>query len=220
MEDQFDALVDSPHRETPGLFLSCDLPLLTSYEIDEFLLGADMNHFDYAIGLSDESVMAPYRPTSDMPGLDMSCFHLAESRCRHNNLHLGKPLKVTGMHNIERMYELRYQKRFVNILKAFVHLLRTQMKPFAGVRYFSMLQIARSLGERAGGRLYEAVKRRNRLENIVGYIGDALGINVQAVFTRFGGAVLDVDNGDDLAIVDRMYDAWMAHQESIQLEGC
>lgn len=219
VEYQFDDLVHSEHREKPALFLSCDIPLATRFEIDEFLTKADMDRYDYAIGLSDESVLEPYYPGENRPGIRMSYYHLAESRCRHNNLHLGKPLKIVGMHNIERMYELRYQKKVSNVIRGFVHIMRARINTFAALKYFTLLQLARSLGEKGDGGLYEWIRRKNRLENIVTFIGDALGLRVQAVFTRYGGAVLDVDNEKDLQTVERMYNAWMARQRAIYEAG-
>ncbi len=215
VEDQFDRLAHSAHRETPALFLSCDMPLLSAYEVDEFLERSDMVHYDYSIGLTDESVLEAYRPTAESPGIEMSCFHLAEARCRHNNLHFGKPLKATGLSSVERMYELRYQKKFLNAARSVLHILRAGIRTFAGVKYFLMLQLARRLGEGARGWLYETVRRGNGIDHIVGVIGDILGLRVQTVFTSYGGAVLDVDNAEDLRIAEQMYDAWTAHQEAI-----
>lgn len=213
--NRFDDLINSSHGETSILVLSCDLPLLTHWEIDEFLTQAEKTEADYAIGLSDESVMAAFAPRVHSPGISMSLYHLAESRCRHNNLHLIKPLKVSGLDDMERMYELRYQKKFVNTLKATLHLLRNRVNTLGALRLFFYLQISRRLGERRRGRLYEAIRARTRLRHILGFISSLLGLKTKGIFTHYGGAVVDVDNGQDLEIANLRYNDWMKHQQSI-----
>ena len=214
VEDQFDELTDSESSDIPTLFLSCDIPLVTPYEIDEFLHNSDMAAYDYSIGLSAEKVIEPYYPRDGMPGIRMSYYHLAEGRCRHNNLHLGKLLKVGGMYDIERMYELRYQKRFLNKLKSVAFMFRAHINTFSALRRFLFLQLALGFA-RSGGRRYEWARRRNRLDSVTTFIGQALDLRMQAVFTRYGGAVLDIDNATDLETVEAMYDSWMKYQKSI-----
>ena len=212
---RFYELVGSDHRETPALFVSCDIPIATGFEIDEFVANADMERFDYAIGMTDESVMETYYPTQTHPGIRMSYFHLAESRCRQNNMHLGKPLKVTAMFSIERMYELRYQRKTANIFKLMWHVVSKRITNFATLKYISLLQLARTVGDRKQGKLYDWIRSKNKLDRVMAAISFTLGLRVQAVFTRYGGAVLDVDNADDLKIIDAMYDSWIEHQKRI-----
>ena len=215
VDRRFDELADTSHRETPVLVLSCDIPLVTSFEIDEFIENSDMQRYDYAVGVSDEAVMAPYYPTETAPGMRMTYFHFAESRCRHNNLHFGKPLKATEMHNVERMYELRYQKKIKNILKMTLHFARANMSTYKAVRIFLLLQIARSLGERQRGKFYEWIRSKNTIEGVTSFVGGTIGLRMQLVFSRYGGAVLDVDNAHDLTVAEEMHDRWMDFQKRI-----
>lgn len=211
----FNSMRGSQFDEWPVLYLSCDLPLLTPHEVDQFLAGADMQRFDYAIGLTPESAMTHYYPTESSPGIRMAYYHLREGRFRHNNLHLGKPLTVEGVQYIERMYELRYQKQFVNIVRAALEAVRAQSGSLRAARYYVRMQIARWLSGTALSGAYERMRRKNGLKGILETLGAVMKVRVQAVVTTFGGAMLDVDNARDLEIIDTMYDAWMAHQERL-----
>ena len=215
IEEQFDEYAESEFREVPVLVLSCDLPLLTPWEVEEFIDASDLSAFDYVIGMSDESVMSPFEPADGAPGIVMSCYHLAESRCRHNNLHLGKPLKLTGMHHIERMYELRYQKRKLNMAKLFLRILAARVNAASALGLFFTMQLARSTGERRRGKFYQFLRSRNTLERVLAMISSILGLRANAAFTRYGGAVVDVDNAHDLRAAEERYDEWMDLQRAI-----
>ena len=218
IEEQFDEYADSEFREVPVLVLSCDIPLLTPWEVDEFIDGSDVSSFDYFIGMSDESVMAAFEPAGELPGIVMSCYHLAEGRCRHNNLHLGKPLKLTGMHHIERMYELRYQKRMINMFKLILRILAARGNAGAALRLFITMQLARSRGERRRGKFYRFLRSRNSQNKVLEIISSILGLRANAVFTRYGGAVVDVDNAHDLHAAEERYEEWMDLQRAIHDE--
>ena len=217
----FDNLRGTPYADRYVLYASCDIPLVTSYEIDEFLGGCDMDRFDYSIGLTAEEVMTHYYPTDTKPGIRMAYFHLKEGRFRHNNLHIGRPLKATQLKYIERMYELRYQTKWYNIFWSALMILSTGRMLFALVRLYTRLQRARTLYGRGRMIRYERVRRRNTLTEVITCIEKVLGFRMQTSFTSFGGATLDVDNADHLAIAEQMADAWIQHQREIhhRLQG-
>ncbi len=211
----FDDLIGTEHSEHAVLYLSCDIPLATPLEIGEFVSLSDMEEYDYSIGLTTDKVLEYYLPDEEKPGIRMEYYHLNECKCRHNNMHYGKPLKAVGLRYVERMYELRYQTRFVNVVKAVSQILSTGTSVLSILRLFLGLQRAMSLSRRNGVRAYERIRRKNRLDLILHYIGKVLGMRVQAVFTSYGGAVLDVDNANNMSIAEKMYDVWMSHQYAI-----
>ena len=47
----------------------------------------------------------------------MAYFYVKGKKYRQNNLHLIKPLKIKNRHSIQRLYDYRYQKQFIYILK-------------------------------------------------------------------------------------------------------
>ena len=213
-ERSFGELRNSVHRDRCALFLSCDIPLITPYEIDEFVRSSDMERFDYSLGLTPERALTHYYPTVSTPGIRMVYYHLREGRCRHNNLHLGKPLRATRLWYIERMYELRYQTQWYNMAWTFLLLVSTGKMLFPTLRHYLRLQKARSLYDRGRPRRYERVRARASLDDVIACMQTVLGFRMQATFTHYGGATLDVDNADHLAIAEKMADAWASHQES------
>lgn len=212
---QFEGLRKSEHADTPALFMPCDVPLVTPWEIDNFIHRADSEHYEYTIGMTGEKAMEYYYPTQDNPGIEMGYYHLREGRCRHNNLHLGKPLKVKRLSYVEAMYEARYQTKFLNIVKLYSTLAFAGRRVSASLRVFVALQAAQSLYAKGGGWWYEYFRKGNSIRSVMNTIGGIMGLNMQSVFTEYGGATLDVDNAADLQVAEKMYDAWMAHQREI-----
>jgi hypothetical protein len=200
------------------LLLSCDIPLVTSWEIDELISSADMNRHDYCVGLTKDDVLEAYYPSGDTPGVRMAYFHLAEGRCRHNNLHLVKPLKIHRIAFIEQMYLARYQKKISNMFRLFMVFLFVGRWMFLATRLYIGLQTARSLYNRfAGGRLYERIRATNKLKSLTKCIGGIMDMKMNGVFTSYGGAVLDIDNARDLNIAETMRDRWMKHQRKVHM---
>lgn len=212
----FHSLRTSEHADTPALILSCDIPLVTPWEIEELIRSADMSRYDYCPGLTKDDVLKAYYPTDDTPGIRMAYFHLREGRCRHNNLHLVKPLKIHRMVFVEQMYLARYQRKFTNMFRLIMVFLFVGRWMFNATRLYIGLQSARSLYDRyEGGRLYERIRATNRLQSLSRCIGGIMDMKMTGVFTSYGGAVLDIDNAKDLKIAERMRNRWMDHQERI-----
>ena len=208
-------LKGSEYSNIPALYLSCDIPLVTPYEIDEFVESADMQQYDFVSGLTREPVMEYYYPSPESPGIRMNYYHIREGLCRHNNLHIGKPLKVERLWYVERMYELRYQTKLLNIIASVFHTLFSGRKVLSTLSYFISMQIARSLSGKGIPKLYEAFRRRNSQEGVERCMSAIMGMNMQFAYTSYGGAVLDVDNAQGLEVAVKMYDRWMVHQDEI-----
>jgi GTP:adenosylcobinamide-phosphate guanylyltransferase len=212
----FNSLRRSEYAEIPALFMSCDIPLITHWELEEFVECADLEQCDYTVGLTQESVMESYYPSGGQPGIRMAYFHLADGRCRHNNLHIVKPLKVHRLIFVEHMYLTRYQKKFTNMFRAMMGFLFAGRWAFRTIRVYLGLQFAQFLyASRGGGRLYERVRATNRMKAVAQCIGGIMDMKMEWVFTTYGGAVLDVDNAKDLEIASQMRDLWMDHQQEI-----
>ena len=64
--------------EIPVLVSSCDIPVIIPGEIDEFILKADLEKYDYIIGLCSEESLKDYYPTETEPGMRLNYFHLKE----------------------------------------------------------------------------------------------------------------------------------------------
>jgi GTP:adenosylcobinamide-phosphate guanylyltransferase len=212
---EFWSLKDSTYQDVPVLVSPCDVPLMVSAEVDEFIARTNMHEYDYSIGVTSEEVLSHYHPSDGRSGIQMIYFHVKEDLMRHNNLHIGKPLKFEHLDYIEKMYEWRYQTRLPNILRMLCSLLTNGWRLAKSLRIFILMQLSLYYDRNGHPKLSD------RLRSLVGFnrlsegIGNALGARVQIVYTHFGGAALDADNEKDLAIIDECYDEWMAYQQSL-----
>ena len=216
LEDEVDFwdLKESRHVETPVLVSPCDIPLLVPAEVDEFIARSNLLEYDYSIGITSEKVLSHYHPADGRSGIQMIYVHVKEDLMRHNNLHIGKPLKFTHLDYIEKMYEWRYQTRLANILRMVVSLLFSGWSLLKGLRVFILMQLSLYYDRHGHPALSD------RLRSLVGFnrlsegIGNALGARTQMVYTHFGGAALDVDNAKDLTAIEEHYDEWMEFQRN------
>ncbi|MBT3275072.1 MAG: NTP transferase domain-containing protein [Spirochaetales bacterium] len=212
----FDSLRLSEYSDQAAIFVSCDIPLVTPWEIDEFISKADIVNHEYTLGVTSEEVMQSYYPSDDKPGIKMAYFHLKEGRCRHNNLHIAKPLKIHRLAYVERMYLTRYQKKMHNIFAFFLSLFLAGPWMFSALKVFLGLQIARSRYVRhGGGWYYEKIRSTNSVASACKCVGGVMSMRMEVVYTSYGGAVLDVDNAEDLEVAETMRSEWMKHQEGI-----
>lgn len=212
---EFWSLKGTAHENTPVLVSPCDIPLIVSDEVDEFLERSNMIEYDYSIGITSEKVLSHYYAEGDKPGIRMIYFHIKEDLMRHNNLHIGKPLKFAHLDYIEKMYEWRYQTRLANILRMLFSLLCNGWRLMKSIRIFILMQISLYYDRHGHPHLSDRLRSWVGFTRLEEGVGNALGARVQIVYTHFGGAVLDADNEKDLAIIEERYDEWMEHQRSL-----
>ena len=208
----FQSLRGSEYAETPVLVAPCDIPLLTPDEVDEYIQGSNLHEYDYSIGVTSEKVLSYFHPQKDRPGIRMIYFHVREGLMRHNNLHIGKPLKFDHLDYIEKMYEWRYQTRLRNMLRMLFSLLFTSWRLFKGVRMFILMQVSLHYDRHGHPHLSDRIRSMAGFNRLAEGIGNAIGARVQIVYTHFGGAALDADHDKDLAAIEARYDDWMDHQ--------
>ena len=88
----FWSLKGTEYEKVPVLVVPCDIPLLISAEVDEFIARSNMHEYDYSIGVTSEKTLSHYHSADGKPGIQMIYFHVKEDLLRHNNLHIAKPL--------------------------------------------------------------------------------------------------------------------------------
>lgn len=211
----FWSLKGSGHDNTPALVAPCDLPLLIPEEVDEFLMRSNMREYDYSIGITSERVLSHYHPVDGKSGIQMIYFHVKEDLMRHNNLHIGKPLRFRHLDYIEKMYEWRYQTRLPNILHMINSLLFSGWRLFKGLRMFILMQLSLYYDRHGHPKLSDRVRSLAGFNRLAEGIGNALGARTQIVYTHFGGAALDADNEKDFAVIEERYDEWIAYQRNL-----
>ena len=215
----FAELRGTEHADTPVLAVPCDIPLLTPQEVDEFIVRSNMHDYDYSIGITSEKVLSHYHPAEGRPGIRMIYFHVREDLMRHNNLHLGKPLRFAHLDYIEKMYEWRYQTHLFNVLRMMFALLLVSWRFLTALRVFILLQFSLYCDRHGHPRLSDRIRLYAPLASLPLGIGKIIGAHTQVVYTHFGGAALDVDHDENLDVIEAMYDTWMAHQNALRSTG-
>jgi GTP:adenosylcobinamide-phosphate guanylyltransferase len=214
--ESFADLRGSKYADTPVLFVPCDIPLLTPWEVDEFISHSNLQETDYAIGITSEKILKYYHPTGKKPGIQMIYFHVREDLMRQNNLHLGRPLKFKHLDYIEKMYEWRYQTHLFNVLRMMFCLLLVSGRFFAALKVFMFLQLSLYYDHHGHPRLADRLRMHAPLRALPLGISRIVGTRTQVVYTHFGGAALDVDHDDNLDAMEILYDEWMEHQERLK----
>ncbi|MDH3345795.1 MAG: NTP transferase domain-containing protein [Kiritimatiellaceae bacterium] len=214
----FQSLKGGEYTDTEVLIVPCDIPLLTPWEIDEFIQQSDLQAYDYSIGITSRKILSHYHPTKDRPGIQMIYFHVREDLMRHNNLHLAKPLKFEHLDYIEKMYEWRYQTRWLNVLRMMFSLLLVSWRFLAALKVFIFLQLSLHYDRHGHPYLSDRLRMYAPLSSLPVGIGRIIGARTQLVYTHLGGAALDVDHDENLDVMETMYDDWMAHQNELKME--
>ncbi|MBW1679465.1 MAG: NTP transferase domain-containing protein [Deltaproteobacteria bacterium] len=191
-------------EEKAILYLPGDTPLITSQEIDEFIEKCALERFDYFLGMSTEESLKPFYPTKRERGIKMAYFYLKEKKYRHNNLHLIRPLKIRNRYYVQKMYDYRYQKEFVNFLKLLWIFYRTNIR-MRGVYYYLMLHWNLFISRLGLERLTHLSRQLISMENIERTVGDLLGCRFTIVETKLTGAALDIDNERDYETMKIMF---------------
>ncbi len=201
--------------EIPMLVSSCDIPVIMPEEIDEFVIKADLEKYDYIIGLCSEESLKYYYPSQNTPGMVLNYFHLKEGNYRVNNMNIIKPLKIKRLEYIERMYELRYQKKLLNMLKLLIRIM------FNGrgviMAFFKALKLHMALYcfDRGYEKFYPRFKESVRIDRVFKSIGKILGTRASYIVTSMGGAALDIDHPEDREVIEEMINLWIKHQENL-----
>jgi len=212
----FMELRGTEHADAPALVVPCDIPLLTPWEVDEFITQSNMHDYDYSIGITSEKVLSYYHPTEEKPGIQMIYFHLREDLWRQNNLHLVKPLKFEHLDYVEKMYEWRYQTHLFNALRMMFALLLVSWRFMTAIRVFVLLQLSLYYDRHGHPNLSKSIRMHAPLETFQRGVGNILGARTQLTYTHLGGAALDVDHDENLDTLEAMYDDWMAHQQDLR----
>ena len=203
------------YEDKAVLFLGADMPLLTHYELEEFIEGCDMQRHDYVLGMTSEEDLEAYYPGKGRPGIRLAYFHFKESRERQNNLHMIRVFRVINREYGQLMYRFRYQKRWHNMLLILWALLRTpELRPGMVAR-FCLLHVCRVLGRiprMPFSRLLRKFLDKARLEEDISLL---LRTRFGMGMTTYGGAALDIDTTEQFAVIERQFRCWCAYQEDL-----
>ena len=214
-KSSLDELEYEKYAEIPVLISSCDIPLITSPEIDEFISKADTVKYDYLIGLCSEDSLKYYYPSDSSPGIVLNYFHLKEGNYRVNNMNIVKPLKIERLEYIEKMYEVRYQKKFFNMLKLLFRILLNGRGVLTALLKAFKLHITLYCYDRGYEKIYPKFKESVKTEKVFKAISRILGTRASYIITDYGGAALDIDHPEDRDVIEKMREKWLEHQVNL-----
>ena len=202
-------------RTTAVLLVTGDAPVLVPEEIDELVDTADLDRFDYVLGVTAEATLAAYYPRDGRPGIRMTYWDTRDLGWRQANLHLFRPFRIGNRGYVEQLYALRYQRDWVNMLRFFAWLRRTGHLSRHTLAAFVALQLAR-LARRTGHLRSSLVRpfllERSRMEAVVSAL---MHTRFTIVETHYGGGALDIDDAEAYRAVTANFDRWIAHQAGI-----
>lgn len=200
------------------LVMPGDIPLATPAEIDAFVDHCDLTRYDYFLGLTPESALEPYAPQAGRLGIRMTHFPLRDMKVRQNNLHVVKPLRIANRHYIQRVYDHRYQKRWLDILQLCWQLIILPDISLRCLGTYVCLHIAHVI-TRLGWEAFPLFRPFFLdLPMVASRISQALQTRVALVTTHYGGCTLDVDNAEHYEAICANFTRWLAHQERLAKE--
>jgi CTP:molybdopterin cytidylyltransferase MocA len=197
------------------LFLGSDMPLLTHYELEEFIEGCDMQRYDYVAGTTPEESLRPYYPKKGVPGIRLAYFHFKDSLERQNNLHMIRVFRVINPHYGQLMYRLRYQTKWKNMLLLLRELLGLPELTLGMAFRFCLFHVCRVLGRIPWMPLNRVLRRFLDKDTVAGDIGAILQTRFAVTTTTYGGAALDVDDKEQFAVIGSQFHRWRALQEDL-----
>ncbi|RLA98914.1 MAG: hypothetical protein DRG37_05830 [Deltaproteobacteria bacterium] len=199
------------YRDKHVIFVPGDVPLLTVWELEDFISMCDMEKWDYVLGITPEESLRKFSPRKGRPGIKMATFHTRDGNYRQNNLHMVKPFYVMdSMDIVLKVYDYRYQKEFVNILKSMIEIVRLRKGiVLKSLFYYLCLQLSTSLSMLGMEPFAWITSYPVTISESEKLISRILKVRFKSVCTTMGGAALDVDNEKDFLTLSVMYKDWM-----------
>lgn len=191
----------------PALFLSADIPLVTSKEIETFIARSDMETSDYCIGVTSEESLLSFYPGRSRPGIRMPYLYLDRAAYRMNNMHIARPHRIGALALIQKAYEVRYQTHLLNMLKTFWKML-SMPTAWEGLRFYLCAQGARiGLGLHLAS--LAAICRRGLTVSALNHLlSRLLDTRVKIVEIEMGGGALDIDSESAYTTLLQHYAEW------------
>jgi len=208
-------LKELPEKDKLVLVAPSDIPLLEPIEVDKFIQTAPSKEFDMIYGITRKEMLIPFAPKNGDPGISFHYFVMKDIIFRQSNIFLLRPTRLGYIMEkfIPLIYQFRHQKLWKNIIRGF-WIIASLRVGFRALYYFAVLQLGRSFDGRGWYFLRNIVRRGVSLPGILEYVRPILQTQFTAFETIGPGPTIDVDNEEDLAVFEKMYDRF----KEIQLE--
>lgn len=198
--------------ERPLLFISSDLPLVSAAAVDDFVgrcAAEDQwaaGYFSMLAGVAEEASLRSFYPEAGQPGIMRPYVHLDDCRLRLANIYIGRPRTLAHQEFLQTGFNHRKAEKLKNVLGLAWRVLGQA----GGLRaaWITLRLQATLLAARGPGAVYRALRRGNTRARIEQACSTVLGGAVRIVVTPYGGLSLDVDNGEDFAVLSACFDRW------------
>ena len=194
------ASLKAAHAAAVALVLPGDLPFLDTTEVRHFLRHADMQHYDYVLGLTPIETLDRVVDEAEVPGLRKPALHMAEGRVRQNNLHLIRPFSIRHLEYFDQFYEHRYQRELWNTVKVLWAVLRASGGISRPVGYYLFAQAAMRFELMGLQRVAAWFRQRVPTAGMCAAISRFSGCRFGVLTGPGAGAALDVDSERDLEL--------------------
>ena len=207
----------SRYGDRVALVVGADIPLVTPYEVDEFVEGCNLEEYDLIVGMTSEEVLKAYYPHGERPGIRLAYFVFKDSLERQNNLHMIRFFRIINKEYAEKMYRYRYQRNWRNIVRLGLEILRMPEMTSAILFRFFLLHCARVLDGIGLHWICRVVSRFLEKATLEKDIARLLKVRFASVVTHYGGAALDVDNEEHFRAMEANFERWKRLQEELSL---
>jgi GTP:adenosylcobinamide-phosphate guanylyltransferase len=205
-------------HDRPLLIISCDLPLISSRAIDDFVCQcaaedrAASEPFAMQVGVVDEPGVAPFHPSAGQQGIERPFVETDFGRLRLANIYVARPRRLAHQEFLQTGFSYRKAKDWRNVLHLVFSLFR-QHGGWAAAWMTVRLQLT-LWSRKFSPRLYRRLRKGNSRARIERCTGTVLGGSIRIVTSPFGGLSLDVDDEEDYRILQERYEDWMAIHEA------
>lgn len=183
---------------------------------------AQAKNVDYVLGLCPAEALEMFRPKAPGDtGITVAYFNLRDGRFRQNNLHYAKPGRIGQRGRIEEMYEMRHQRRFLNMFMLTMRLLLSNAGGLKIAVLFGFMHLAGIADRNDHPRLARTLARFVTLEINRATIAKILDTRFEFGITESGGCTLDVDTEEEYDAICEKYKEWFEAQRerSLALHG-
>lgn len=205
----------NPAIRQKALLVVCgDAPLITPLEVNQFLDGCDTSKYDYFFGMTPASSLEYYEPKKGGAGIRMEHTPFAGEFMRLNNLHLVKPFRIQNLQEFQEIYNVRHLRNFANVVRLFCGLAKRNFKISDWIASFKMI-LATFAARKKLPAVTNYLIRNITMERVEKAAGGLLGARAKIVTTTYGGSALDIDRKEDVHTIEKHYDDWINHQQSL-----
>ncbi len=211
-----------PVNERPLLVISCDLPLVTTASINDFIRrcarldNASEEPYAMLAGVVDEPGVRPFHPEGNKPGIERPFVELEFGRLRLANIYVGRARNLANQEFLQTGFSYRKAIDWRNVVALAFNFFKTQ-GGWQATWLTLRIQVTLMLSKRKGY-WYKRLKRGNTRERVEKSVSKILGGPVKVVITPYGGLSLDVDDDEDFRILDECYEDWAAITAAVEPE--